>query len=83
LCLSPIGLSSITKLAPQRLVSQMMGTWFVGAALGNLIAGLVAGFIEDMPQDQLFSTVALIVIGSGVVFLLFAKPIGTLTHGVK
>jgi len=83
LCLSPIGLSSITKLAPQRLVSQMMGTWFVGAALGNLIAGLVAGFIEDMPQDQLFSTVALIVIGSGVVFLLFAKPIGKLTHGVK
>ena len=83
LCLSPIGLSSITKLAPERLVSQMMGTWFVGAALGNLIAGLVAGFIEDMPQDQLFSTVALIVIGSGVVFLLFAKPIGKLTHGVK
>ena len=83
LCLSPIGLSSITKLAPQRLVSQMMGTWFVGAALGNLIAGLVAGFIEDMPQDQLFSTVALIVIGSGVVFLLFAKPIAKLTHGVK
>jgi POT family proton-dependent oligopeptide transporter len=83
LCLSPIGLSSITKLAPQRLVSQMMGTWFVGAALGNLIAGLVAGFIEDMPQDQLFTTVALIVIGAGVVFLLFSRPIGKLTHGVK
>ena len=83
LCLSPIGLSSITKLAPERLVSQMMGTWFVGAALGNLIAGLVAGFIEDMPQDQLFSTVALIVVASGVVFLIFAKPIGKLTHGVK
>lgn len=83
LCLSPIGLSSITKLAPARLVSQMMGTWFVGAALGNLIAGLVAGFIEDMPQTELFMTVALIVMGSGVIFLLFAKPIGRLTHGVK
>lgn len=83
LCLSPIGLSSITKLAPERLVSQMMGTWFVGAAIGNLIAGLVAGFIEDMPQDQLFSTVALIVIGSGLLFLILAKPIGRLTHGVK
>jgi proton-dependent oligopeptide transporter, POT family len=83
LCLSPIGLSSITKLAPQRLVSQMMGTWFVGAALGNLIAGLIAGFIEDMPQDQLFATVASIVIGCGLLFLLLAKPIGKLTHGIK
>jgi POT family proton-dependent oligopeptide transporter len=83
LCLSPIGLSSITKLAPERLVSQMMGTWFVGAALGNLIAGLVAGFIEEMPQHQLYLTVALIVVGSGALFLLFARPIGKLTHGVK
>ena len=83
LCLSPIGLSSITKLAPERLVSQMMGTWFVGAALGNLIAGLVAGYIDEMPQDQLFMTVALIVIGSGLVFLLLSKPIHKLTHGIK
>ena len=47
LCLSPVGLSSITKLSPDRLVGQMMGTWFMGAALGNLIAGLVAGYIES------------------------------------
>ncbi len=39
LCLSPIGLSSITKLAPKKLVGQMMGIWFMGASLGNLIAG--------------------------------------------
>ena len=83
LCLSPIGLSSITKLAPQRLVSQMMGTWFVGAAIGNLIAGLVAGYIEELPHDQLFTTVALIVIGSGLFFLLLAKPIDKMTHCIK
>jgi proton-dependent oligopeptide transporter, POT family len=83
LCLSPIGLSSITKLAPERLVSQMMGTWFVGAAIGNLIAGLVAGYIEDMPQTELYTTVALIVIGTGALYLLFAKPIAKLTHGIK
>ena len=40
LCLSPVGLSSVTKLSPKRLVGQMMGIWFMGAALGNLIAGL-------------------------------------------
>ena len=75
LCLSPVGLSSMTKLAPERLVGQMMGTWFMGAALGNLIAGLVAGYIEDMPLPQLFGTVATIVIVSGFVFLAFAPLI--------
>jgi len=39
LCLSPVGLSSITRLSPDRLVGQMMGMWFMGAAIGNLVAG--------------------------------------------
>ncbi len=83
LCLSPVGLSSITKLSPDRLVGQMMGTWFMGAALGNLIAGLVAGFIEAMPQAQLFGTVAAIVIATGVVFMLLAVPIRKLASGIN
>ncbi len=45
LCLSPIGLSAVTKLAPPRYVSQMMGTWFAGTALGNLLSGLIAGHL--------------------------------------
>lgn len=83
LCLSPVGLSSTTKLAPPRLVGQMMGTWFMGAALGNLVAGLVAGYIEAMPLPQLFGTVATIVAVSGLVFLVLAKPIGKLAVGIK
>jgi POT family proton-dependent oligopeptide transporter len=83
LCLSPVGLSSVTKLAPRRLVGQMMGTWFMGAALGNLVAGLVAGYIESMALEQLFGTVALIVIGTGVVFLVLAKPLNWLAAGMK
>ena len=75
LCLSPVGLSSMTKLAPDRLVGQMMGTWFMGAALGNLIAGLVAGYIEDMPLPSLFGTVAAIVMAGGVVFLILTPVI--------
>jgi POT family proton-dependent oligopeptide transporter len=43
LCLSPVGLSSVTKLAPRSLLGQMMGIWFVATALGNLVAGLLAG----------------------------------------
>ncbi len=83
LCLSPVGLSSTTKLAPQRLVGQMMGTWFMGSALGNLIAGLVAGYIEAMPLTQLFGTVAVIVGVAGGLFLILAKPIGKLAGGIK
>jgi POT family proton-dependent oligopeptide transporter len=43
LCLSPVGMSVFTKLAPARLVSQSLGVWFMGTALGNLIAGRIAG----------------------------------------
>ena len=75
LCLSPVGLSSMTKLAPDRLVGQMMGTWFMGSALGNLIAGLVAGYIEDMPLPSLFGTVAMIVVVSGGAFLILTPVI--------
>ena len=75
LCLSPVGLSSVTKLSPHRLVGQMMGTWFMGTALGNLIAGLVAGRIESMPLPSLFGTVATIVIVAGGFFVLFTIPI--------
>jgi len=75
LCLSPVGLSSVTKLSPKPLVGQMMGTWFMGAALGNLIAGLVAGQFGSLPITELFTNVASIVAVAGVVFLIFARPI--------
>ena len=73
LCLSPVGLSSMTKLAPRSRVSQMMGIWFVAAALGNLFAGLMAGQIENLPAADLFQFVAFLVGGGGVVALL-ASP---------
>ncbi len=75
LCLSPVGLSSVTKLSPKPLVGQMMGTWFMGAALGNLIAGLVAGQFGTLPITELFTNVASIVAVAGLVFLVFARPI--------
>ena len=46
-----------------------MGTWFMGAALGNLVAGLIAGRIETLPPEQLFMVVASIVVGAGLLFL--------------
>lgn len=52
LCLSPVGLSTITKLAPKRIVGQMMGIWFLATSLGNLIAGLAAGRFDFSPFEQ-------------------------------
>ena len=83
LCLSPVGLSSITKLSPKGLVGPMMGIWFMGTSLGNLIAGLVAGQMETLPVTRLFGAVATIVIAAGFLFLLFKEPIHRLTEGVE
>ncbi len=74
LCLSPVGLSSITKLSPPKFVSQMMGIWFIAAALGNLIAGRVGGMIEALPHQIIFRTVAIIV-GAGGLLLLVLAPL--------
>ncbi|HET9679180.1 MAG TPA: MFS transporter, partial [Gammaproteobacteria bacterium] len=80
LCLSPVGLSSVTKLAPQRYASQMMGTWFMGTALGNLIAGLLAGFLateseslESMPDK--FLILIMYYAAAGVLFAVMIKPL--------
>ena len=53
LCLSPVGLSNVTKLAPPKFVSSLMGTWFLGAAIGNTIAGLVGGHSASLKADEL------------------------------
>ena len=67
LCLSPVGLSSITKLAPRDRISEMMGLWFVATALGNLFAGLTAGTLENKSAGAVFSSVAIYVGVAGLV----------------
>ncbi len=83
LSLSPVGLSSMTKLAPKGRVGQMMGVWFIGAALGNLFAGLVAGSLETLPPDVLFRDVALFTGSAAVVALIVSPWVKKLTVGVQ
>ncbi|HET7267742.1 MAG TPA: peptide MFS transporter [Oleiagrimonas sp.] len=79
LCLSPVGLSATTKLSPRRYASRLMGTWFLFTALGEILAGLVAGVfgthkgISDMPH--IYATVAAVIIGVGILMAIFAIPI--------
>ncbi len=75
LCLSPVGLSVVTKLAPHRKVSQMMGIWFLSLSLGNLLGGLVAGRFSSYPLPHIFGAVFLTTAGAGLVLALFIKPI--------
>ncbi len=78
LALSPVGLSSVSRLAPRRFVGQMMGVWFLAASLGNIIAGLIAGefnadAVEEMPG--LYLQIVLTTVGSGLLLALCAKPL--------
>ncbi|HKV06562.1 MAG TPA: peptide MFS transporter [Thermoanaerobaculia bacterium] len=82
LCLSPVGLSTVTKLAPHRKVGQMMGVWFMSISLGNLMAGLVAGRFESLPLPQLFGAVLGTTAGAGLILALLIKPIRRLMSGV-
>jgi POT family proton-dependent oligopeptide transporter len=83
LCLSPVGLSAVTKLAPLRIVGLMMGVWFLSNAFGNKLAGWAAGFFSTMPLDSLFGVVAAILIGASVVVFALVKPIRGLMGTVK
>ncbi len=89
LCLSPVGLSAVTKLAPKKLVGQMMGVWFMSIAFGNLIAGRVAGqfdqeAISANPEllPDLFWLIVMTTVGGGLLLLIFSKPIRKLMGNI-
>lgn len=82
LSLSPVGLSMVTKLAPQRMVGQMMGVWFMSISLGNLMAGLVAGYFEAMALPTLFGAVAGTAIAGGLILFVLVPMLRRLMSGV-
>jgi POT family proton-dependent oligopeptide transporter len=79
LCLSPIGLSAMTKLAPARAAGFVMGIWFLATAIGNWLAGRAGGLFESMPLQQLFGVVA----ASTLVLAVLIKPTVRMMSGVK
>lgn len=83
LCLSPIGLSMVTKLAPLRLGSLMMGVWFLSSFVANFLSGYLVQFFGKMGAMTIFGLIALIVIALGIVILLLSKKLLQMMHGVK
>ena len=98
LCLSPVGLSSVTKLSPQRIVGFMMGMWFFASAAGNYVAGLIAratasdssgvsNDVFDLTQKQSFmdvyTDVGLMAIGCGIFLAILTPILKKLMHGAN
>jgi POT family proton-dependent oligopeptide transporter len=86
LCLSPVGLSYVTKLSPKRLVGQMMGMWFLSLSLGNLAAGLIAGEFDAnnvaaMPGQYMH--IVYFAVGLGAVLLALSGPVKKLMGDVQ
>lgn len=86
LSLSPVGLSTVTKLAPARLVGSMMGVWFLSLSLGNFMGGWVAGFFDAAAPEtlvRLFGSVALTTLAAGGLLALMTPFIRRLMGATR
>jgi POT family proton-dependent oligopeptide transporter len=75
LCLSPVGLSAMSVLAPTRIAGLVMGVWFLALAVGNYLAGMASSFYETMPLPKLFTIVTLTALATALVLGFLIKPI--------
>jgi proton-dependent oligopeptide transporter, POT family len=75
LYLSPVGLSLVTKVAPARAVSMMMGVWLATSFTGNFIGGYLGSFWSSMAKDSFFTMIAVIAALAGLVILAFVRPL--------
>ncbi len=83
LCLSPVGLSVVTKLAHPKFASLMMGVWMLATFVANILGGYIAAYIERMGAGSVFTTIAGFVIALGLIMIFLSKPIKKMMHGVN
>ncbi len=86
LCLSPVGLSAVTKLSPRKFLGQLMGLWFISIAMGNIFAGLLAGRFDDESLadfPMLFTTILASTVIGGLILLALTPAIKRLIGKVS
>jgi POT family proton-dependent oligopeptide transporter len=83
LCLSPVGLSVVTKLAPVKLASMLMGVWMLSTFVANIIGGFIAAYVEQLGAGTIFASIALFVIALGVLMLVLSRRLSKMMHGVN
>ncbi|HET6347104.1 MAG TPA: oligopeptide:H+ symporter, partial [Myxococcota bacterium] len=82
LCVSPVGLSAVTKLAPPRYASVGMGLWFASMAIANWFSGQFAGEYESMSKALFFSVPAIMAGVAALVLFALVRPLRKMMHGV-
>ncbi len=82
LCLSPVGLSMVTKLAPLRLGSLMMGVWFLSSFIANFLSGYLVQYFATMGAQTIFTIISAVVIVLGLLVLIISNQLKKLMHGV-
>ena len=86
LCLSPVGLSYVSKLVPGRMIAFMFGIWYLAIAIGNKLAGTMGGMIDSITADYSLSTFfmifTLVPIGAGILVSILHPLLKKLMHGV-
>jgi POT family proton-dependent oligopeptide transporter len=74
LCLSPVGLSAMSRLAPMRIAGLIMGVWYLSISVGNYMAGMASSVYETMPLTTLFTIVTVTAFAAGLVLALLVRP---------
>lgn len=83
LCISPVGLSVVTKLSPPKLASVLMAVWMLSSFFANIVGGYIASYVETMGAGEVFKYITGFVSVCGVLLILLNRVILKLMHGVK
>lgn len=83
LCLSPVGLSTVTKLSPVKFVGMFMGVWFLASALGNVFAGIIGGWTEAEGFAYVFKFIGIVAVGAGAFLFILTPFLKRMMFGVK
>ena len=87
LCLSPVGLSYVSKLVPGRMIAMMFGIWYLAIAIGNKLAGSTGGMIDQVTEEYSLSTFFMLFFaipaGAGVLCILLNPLLKKLMHGIR
>jgi len=81
LCLSPIGLSMVTKLSPARYTSMMMGVWFLAPFVAQIAGGYIASYVEELGPYKIFLSISIAVIIAGLMLFALSKKLTAMMHG--
>ena len=87
MCISPVGLSYVSKLVPGRMIAVTFGIWYLAVAVGNKLAGTMGGMIDEISAQhglsKFFMIFTFVPFAAGVMIILLGPLLRKLMHGVK